>query len=410
MPPVILKYAGRDATKPYSEIHAPSILSENLTPDKHKGTLDTNTVDEEWMKPPPDESQKVVLDHERPPLGTLINAHDFEFVASKTATKKTWAFYSSAATDLITRDANKSMFDRIWFRPRTMRDVTRVNTRSKILGNSVRFPLFVAPAAMAKLMHPDGELAMARACAAKGIMQGISNNASYSMKDICGQAPSHPFFFQLYVNKDRRKSEIQLQQCNEMPNLKAIFVTVDAAAAGKREADERVKADETVSSPMSGAKASNDKQGGGLGRVMGSFIDSALNWSDVAWLRRHTKLPLVLKGVMTAADAKMAMEHGLDGILLSNHGGRNLDMSPPSILVLLELHKQCPEIFDRMEIFVDGGVRRGTDILKCLCLGATAVGVGRTFLYSVNYGQDGVEHLIDSERAPVLLLAASCSN
>lgn len=175
---VILKYAGRDATKAYSEVHAPSVLKNNLHPDKFKGTLDESTIDEEWTKPPPGESPKVLLDHEKPPLHTLINSHDFQVVASKTANKKTWAFYSSAATDLLTRDANKTYFDRIWFRPRVLRNVRAVNTRTKILGGDYKLPLFVSPAAMAKLIHPDGECAIARACESKGIMQGVSLAAS----------------------------------------------------------------------------------------------------------------------------------------------------------------------------------------------------------------------------------------
>ena len=113
------------------------------------------------------------------------------------------------------------------------------------------------------------------------------------------------------------------------------------------------------------------------------------------WIRQWSDLPIVLKGVACAEDAKLAMQHGVDGILLSNHGGRNLDFSPPSILLLLEMHKNCPEIFRRMEVYVDGGIRRGGDILKALCLGAKAVGMGRTFLYALNYGTEGAEHLVD---------------
>lgn len=168
-----MKYAGRDATKAYSDVHSPNVLKENLSPDKLKGVLDTSTVNQEWLKEPPSENAKVVLDNEKPPLHTLINSHDFEIVASKTASRKTWAFYSSAATDLITRDANKSCFDRIWFRPRVLRNVRSVDTRTKILGVDSSLPLFVSPAAMAKLIHPDGECAIARACQSKGIMQGV---------------------------------------------------------------------------------------------------------------------------------------------------------------------------------------------------------------------------------------------
>lgn len=339
----------------------------------------------------------MVIDHEKPPLETLINAHDFEIVASKTASRKTWAFYSSAANDLITRDANKSFFDRIFFRPRVLRNVREADAKTRILGCDSNMPLFVSPAAMVKLIHPDGELAIARACQNKGIIQGIANNASYPMKDITAAGPDGSFFFQVYVNWDREKSAALLRQCSANPRIKAIFITVDAAWPGKREADERVRADESWNVPMSPSQATNDKKGGGLGRVMAGYIDPGLTWDDMVWARKHTHLPLIVKGIMSADDAIMALEAGMDGILISNHGGRNLDTSPPSIITLLELHKRCPEVFDRMEVYVDSGIRRGTDILKAVCLGATAVGMGRSVLFAANYGQEGVEHLLDSK-------------
>jgi L-lactate dehydrogenase (cytochrome) len=392
-----LKYAGRDATKAYNEVHAPSVIREGLSADRLKGVLDESTLDDEWLKEPPQQNPKVVLEHEKPDLTTIISAHDFEVVASKTASKKTWAFYSSAANDLITRDANKSSFDRIFFRPRVLRNVRNVTTKSRILGGDISMPLFVSPSAMAKLIHPDGELAIARACESKGLMQGVSNNASFPLKEITAAGPGASYFFQLYVNWDREKSAVLLRECSANPQVKAVFITVDAAWPGKREADERLRADESISVPMSSSTAHNDNKGGGLGRVMSGYIDPGVTWEDVAWARKHTHLPLVLKGVMSADDAMMAMEAGLDGIMLSNHGGRNLDTSPPSIVTLLELHKRCPEIFDKMEIFVDSGIRRGTDILKAVCLGATAVGMGRSVLFAANYGQEGVEHLFDSK-------------
>jgi L-lactate dehydrogenase (cytochrome) len=171
---VILKYAGRDATKAYNEVHSPSTIRKNLHPNKLQGILDNSTINGEWLKEPPTENARVMLENEKPALNTLINAHDFEIVASKTASKKAWAFYSSAATDLLTRDANKSCFDRIWFRPRVMRNVRHVDTRTSIMGVDGSLPLFVSPAAMAKLIHPDGERAIAKAASEKGILQGVS--------------------------------------------------------------------------------------------------------------------------------------------------------------------------------------------------------------------------------------------
>lgn len=203
------------------------------------------------------------------------------------------------------------------------------------------------------------------------------------------------------MNKDHSKTNTLLTQIQSETNISALFVTVDAPVPGKREADERVKADESLSTPMSGATARNDSKGGGLGRVMGSYIDATLNWDDIPWLRREWKRKIVLKGIQTWHDAVLAAEAGIDGIVLSNHGGRSLDTSPPAIMVLLELRRNCPWIFTKLEVFVDSGIRRGTDVVKCLCLGAKAVGMGRSFLYALNYGQEGVEHLVEIVRDEV---------
>ncbi len=130
-----------------------------------------------------------------------------------------------------------------------------------------------------------------------------------------------------------------------------------------------------------------------MGRLMGQYIDRTLSWDDIPWIQETSRLPVVIKGIQSAADAKKVVGYGVQGIMLSNHGGRSLDTAQPSIITLLELHRICPEIFRQCEIYVDGGVTRGTDILKALSLGATAVGIGRPFLYSLCYGQEGVEHL-----------------
>lgn len=177
--------------------------------------------------------------------------------------------------------------------------------------------------------------------------------------------------------------------------IKAIFLTVDAADRGKWESDERLRADEVIANPVTGGKTKARKKGYGLTMRMGNYIDQGMTWKDLDWIRNQTDLPIVLKAIGCAADAKLAMQHGVQGIMLSNHGGRNLDFSPPSILLLLEMHKNCPDIFDVMDVYVDGGFRRGGDILKALCLGAKAVGIGRIFLYALNYGTEGVEHLVE---------------
>jgi len=349
-----------------------------------------------YTRPPPSSTPE-----SKPPLTSILSTHDFETAARSSLDAKTFAFYDSAATDLVTKSANRATFDRILLRPRILRNVSRVSTRSRILGHSVSLPLFVSPAALAKLVHPSGEKAIARACQAEGVLQCISSNASFPLAAILasmGAGSTQPWFFQLYVNKDHAATTALLREVVALKpaRLAGIMITVDSAVPGKREADERLKADEATVAPNSGGKARNDAKGGGLGRVMGAYIDSGLNWGDLAWIREvvGAEMPLVLKGVMGAADAKQAVAAGMQGIVVSNHGGRNLDTAPAAVLILLELQRNCPEVFEQMEVFVDGGIRRGTDVLKCLALGATAVGLGRHFLYSLNYGEDGVRHLI----------------
>ena len=412
VPIVILKYAGADATNAFDEIHAPGIVK-SLHENQKLGPIDPESVpiSTELSTETANSAPAVLLDSNKPSLASLISVHDFEDVARKTYTAKAWAFYSSAATDLVSHQANLLCHRRLMLRPRVLKDVRRTVMKRQILGNDSSAPFFVSPTAMARLAHPEGELALARACGKEGIIQTasseilrccpepiandsqISSNASYPLAEIVAAGrPDQPFFLQLYVNTERHKTEALLREAKSLGNIKAVLVTVDAPVPGKREADERIAAENIVAA-ISGAAATNDKKGGGLGRVMAKYIDSSLSWKDLAWLKRVSGLPLVLKGVQTAADAVKAVEHGVDGILLSNHGGRSLDTTQPAMLTLLELHKACPEVFDKLEILVDGGFTRGTDILKAVALGATAVGIGRPWLYALNYGQEGVEQM-----------------
>lgn len=341
----------------------------------------------------------------KPPLNSLISAHDFETVASRTFSPKAWAFVSSAATDLHTKRRNASAYSTIGLRPRGLRDVAQVDLSTRMLGHKIRAPIFCSPVAMSKLVHQEGEKDIGRACKESGIAQCVSTSASYPLQDITSAVNAYPtrephqvpIFFQLYVDKQRENSRRLLQRARDA-GASAIFLTIDAPIPGKREADERIQSDEGLSSAMSGATATNDSKGGALGRTMGGYIDASMSWKDIPWLRSCVPgLPIVLKGVQTSEDAIMAMEAGVDAIVVSNHGGRSLDTSPATIMVLLELHKNCPEIFKSMEVFVDGGITRGTDIFKALCLGAKAVGLGRGILYALNYGQKGVSRYIESQ-------------
>lgn len=400
---IIHEYLGRDATKAYNEVHGPSLVSKHLDSSKRKGQLDESTITEEWKKQQADEvAEATPKDEGTPPLDAILNLYDFEDAAERSLSQKSWAFYSAAANDCLTRDANVDWYRRIWFRPRVLIGVKDVSTSSTIMGHTFDVPIFSSPAALAKLSHPDGELAMARALVAKGTTIIACNNASFSYQEICGVVPKgYPTFYQLYVNKDRKVTENLVREVSKL-KPKAIIVTVDLPVVGKREADERVKIESTYQAGKS-LQAQNvsgstkDKKGAGLARATGSFIDSDLKWEDITWLKTITNIPLFVKGIQCAADARKALDYGCAGIYISNHGGRAVDTAQPSILTLLEIHANCPEVMEVMEVFIDGGIRRGTDVLKAICLGASGVCLGRPFLFAVVYGREGVEHAVDSK-------------
>ncbi|TDZ22512.1 Cytochrome b2 [Colletotrichum orbiculare MAFF 240422] len=423
---VILRSAGKDATEIYSEVHGPNLVKSTIPASHCKGfvapgamadparqqplprarssSVTEKTIKEEAALEAPPVPSKPTLS--KPALDTLISAHDFEAAASTSFSPKAWAFVSSAATDLYTKQRNASAYSQIGLRPRVLVDVSSVDTATSMLGNRMRSPIFCPPTAMARLVHPEGEKELGRGCKAAGIPQCVSVSASFPLNEILsaheaysspGQEEPYkvPVFFQLYVDKNRANSERILRSA-QAQGVKALFLTIDAPIPGKREADERVRSDESLGSPISGAKAVNDSKGGALGRIMGSYIDASVNWSDIAWLRRTVPgLPVILKGVQTWMDAERAVDAGVEAIVLSNHGGRSLDTSPATIMVLLELQKNCPHVFDKVEVYVDGGISRGTDIFKALCLGAKAVGVGRGLLYGLNYGAEGVARYIE---------------
>ena len=177
---LLYKYGGRDATKAYAEYHAPTTVKDTLPLDSFKGTFDRSTIDESWAQDPSSEAglstnpSQAAPDDEKPPLHTIINSYDFESIAARTASKKTFAFYSTAATDCWTRDMNESMYKRIWFRPRVLRDVAEINTTSSILGNNVNLPLFICPTGLARMINPEAEKGLARAAKSTGIIEIVS--------------------------------------------------------------------------------------------------------------------------------------------------------------------------------------------------------------------------------------------
>lgn len=411
---VIVEYLGRDASRAYSEVHGPGLVRKHLDASKNKGQVDEATVTEEWRDTQADEVKgtSALAAYEKPPLDSIINLYDFEEVAQKVVSPKSWAYYSGAANDCLTLAANMDWYRRIWFRPRVLVGVKAVDTSTTILGERYSMPIFSSPAALAKLSHPDGELAMARGAVARGTTLCVCNSASYSLGEISEvMPPGYPKFYQLYFNKDRRVTEARMREAIAL-QPRAILATVDLPVVGKREADERIKI-EAAFTPSANAQVQvlpSDNKGTGLARATGSYIDPDVTWADIQWLIGLSRIPVFVKGVQCAADARKALEVGCKGIYVSNHGGRAVDTAPPSILTLLEIQANCPEVLEQMEVFVDGGIRRGTDVLKAICLGASAVCLGRPFLYSIVYGQAGMEKALDSKSRSLTARASSLAN
>lgn len=260
-----------------------------------------------------------------------------------------------------------------------------------MLGTKTDAPFYVTATALGKLGHPDGEVCLTKAAGKHGIIQMIPTLASCSFDEIMDAANATQIqWLQLYVNKDREVTK-RIVQHAERRGCKGLFITVDAPQLGRREKDMRSKFSDEGSNIQRGQTTDTSQ---GAARAISSFIDPALEWKDMAWFRSITKMPIVIKGVQRVEDVIKAAEAGLDGVVLSNHGGRQLEFARSGIEILAETMPVLRRmgLADKIEVYIDGGIRRGTDMLKALCLGAKGVGIGRPFLYAMAaYGVDGVD-------------------
>jgi isopentenyl diphosphate isomerase/L-lactate dehydrogenase-like FMN-dependent dehydrogenase len=324
-----------------------------------------------------------------------VNLFEYEPLAKARLDQSAWGYYASGAEDELSLRDSRVAYARIKLRPRVLVDVSTVEMATTALGMPISVPVIVPPMSIQGMAHPEGELATARGTGAAGTIMIVATLATQSLEDVA-EAATGPLWFQLYVDRDHALSESMVRRA-EAAGYRAIVLTVDLPVLGRREADLRngfgLPAHLRLANfPAPDEPAPATPGGAALTDLIHSEVDPSLTWDTIAWLRSITSLPIVLKGILTGEDAALAIERGADALVVSNHGGRQLDTSVAPIEALPEV---VEAVAGRCEVYVDGGIRRGTDVLKALALGARAVCVGRPILWGLTVnGAEGVAHVL----------------
>ncbi|KAG5515834.1 hypothetical protein RHGRI_036772 [Rhododendron griersonianum] len=328
-------------------------------------------------------------------MDQITNVMEYQAIAKEKLPKMVYDYYASGAEDQWTLQENRNAFSKILFRPRILIDVSKIDITTTFLGFNISMPVMIAPTAMQKMAHPEGEYATARAASAADTIMTLSSWATSSVEEVASTGPGIRFF-QLYVHKDRNVVA-QLVRRAERAGFKAIALTVDTPRLGRREADIKNRFTMPPHLTLKNFEGLDlgkiDKtDDSGLASYVSSQIDRSLNWKDVEWLQTITHLPILVKGVLTAEDARLSVQAGAAGIIVSNHGARQLDYVPATIMALEEVVKAAQ---GRVPVFLDGGVRRGTDVFKALALGASGVFIGRPVLFALAaHGEAGVRKVL----------------
>jgi 4-hydroxymandelate oxidase len=339
----------------------------------------------------------------------VVSLMDYEPLARERVEKSAWAYIAGGAGEEVTLRDNREAFDRLRIMPRVLADPTGGNTKINLLGRTWESPIFLAPVAYQKLAHADGELATALGAAAMKTGMVLSTQAGVDVEDF-GRAAQTPWWFQLYVQHDRSFTKDLVQRA-EAAGAEALVLTVDAPVhLRNREQRARFRVPpEAAPVNLRGLKAVMTPAGGDDSLIFNpKALELVVTWSDVEWLLSFAKRPVLLKGILSADDAELAVKIGAAGIVVSNHGGRTLDTVPASIDAL-------PRIVDRVAgakpILIDGGIRRGTDVFKALALGASAVMIGRPYFWGLAAaGAVGVAHVLKILRAELetTMVLAGC--
>lgn len=339
-----------------------------------------------------------------------VRLEDFEAIARGYLPDAAYDYFAGGACDETTLRDNVEAFGRLRLLGRVLRDVSERTLATEVLGTRVAMPVMIAPVAMQKLAHEDGELATARAAAAAGIVMIASGLATTSLEDIAA-AGGGPRWFQLYVYKDRGLTA-ELVRRAEAAGYGAIVLTVDGQVWGRRYRD--MRSGFALPPGMTLANLSeagldrfpSDSRDSGLAAYVGNLLDPRLDWNDVASLVASTRLPVVVKGILHPDDARLAVAHGAAAVFVSNHGGRQLDGSPATMDVLEGV---VDAVAGRAEVYLDGGVRRGTDVIKALAIGARAVAIGRPAVWALaSEGQRGVTRMLSLLREESDIALALC--
>lgn len=337
----------------------------------------------------------------------LVDLPDFERAAQAVMTPLAWDYVSGAAADEVTLRWNRTAFDHLRLSPRCLVDVSQLDTSVRLLGQRLPFPLLLAPTAYQKLSHPEGEIAVARGAAEADALFVVSSFSNTTLEEIAASTRG-PLWFQLYVQPDRTFTRDLVQRA-EAAGYRALVVTVDTPVLGPRYRELRRKFKLPAGLDRANLRGLASATGGhrpSEQSIYSATLEPALTWRDIEWLRSLTKLPIVLKGISHPDDAAAAVACGVDGVIVSNHGARNLDTGPATIDVLPRV---ADKIGGKIPVLVDGGIRRGTDILKALALGANATLIGRPYLYGLSVeGARGVTRVVNILRRELESAMALC--
>ena len=327
-----------------------------------------------------------------------INLFEYQTLACQQLSPMARDYYASGSWDEITLRDNRAAFERYKLRPRMLVDVSQRDLSTTILGQSLPLPILIAPMAFQCLAHPEGEIATAKAAASLGSVMVLSTLATTSIEDVASVSSQTPQWFQLYVHRDRGLTRALVERAHAA-GFQALCLTVDGPVLGKREKD--IHNQFVLPSDMELANLSTLKElqipyESGESGLFAYFLEQltpALTWLDLEWLQSLSPLPLVVKGILRGDDAMRAVEHGAQAVIVSNHGGRQLDGAIASIDALSQV---VAAVGEQVDVLVDGGIRRGTDVLKSLALGAKAVLLGRPVLWGLTLaGEAGVKHVLE---------------